>query len=35
MPMRSEIAEEDAAAVPIQTGQQTVSTRVQVTFELQ
>lgn len=35
MPMRSEIAEEDAAAVPIQTGQQTVSTQVQVTFELQ
>ncbi len=35
MPMRSEIAEEDAAAVPIQTGRQTVSTQVQVTFELQ
>jgi len=35
MPMRSGIAEEDAAAVPIQTGRQTVSTQVQVTFELQ
>jgi uncharacterized protein len=35
MPMRSEIAEQDAAAVPIQTGRQTVSTQVQVTFELQ